>query len=114
MQSVSLKGVENKAICWMNIGTCGEPFRFSIAVAVNAVAETTFVPFAKISAVLPFHLIAILVVSVVVVYKLVLTPATILSNDNLELPVFRIRKPSFNDADKPVFINIDALALSLI
>ena len=41
----------------------------SNCVAVNAVAETTLVPFAKTSAVLPFHLIAIFVVSVVVVYS---------------------------------------------
>ena len=58
----------------------------SIFVAVNDVAETTFVPLAKTSAVLPFHLIAILVVSVVVVCNAVNVPLTLLLIANLGEP----------------------------
>ena len=61
-----------------------------IAVGVNAVAEITFVPLAKMSALVPFHLIAYLVVSVVVKYKAVLTPAITLFIANLDVPPFRI------------------------
>jgi hypothetical protein len=67
----------------MNVGTCGVPFKYSIAVAVKEVAETTFVPLAKMSAVVPSHLIASFTVSVVVVYKDDETDATILSMLNL-------------------------------
>ena len=71
----------------MNTGTCvASPRKNSILVGVNAVAEITFVPFAKMSAVVPFHLIANLVVSVVVVYKGVLTPAITLFIANLVAP----------------------------
>jgi hypothetical protein len=45
----------------------------SINVVVNAVAEITFTPFSKISKLVPFHLIAILQVSALVVYKVVTT-----------------------------------------
>ena len=55
----------------------------SKAVAVNAVALTTFIPFSKMSAVVPFHLIAILQVFAVVVNKVVNTPATYLLTLNL-------------------------------
>lgn len=79
MHSASVKGVGNNAICEMNLGAAVMFVRKnSKAVAVNAVAETTFVPLAKMSAVLPFHLIAILVVSVVVVYSDVRLPEIVL------------------------------------
>lgn len=75
----------------MNTGTCVvSPRKNSILVGVNAVALTTFVPFAKMSAVVPFHLIANLVVSVVVKYKAVLIPAITLFIANLAVPPVRI------------------------
>lgn len=61
----------------MNFGVSApEPVKFSNCVAVNDVALTTFVPFAKMSAVVPFHLIAIFVVLVVVKYNDVNVPPT--------------------------------------
>ncbi len=50
----------------------------SKAVKEKAVAVTTFTPFTKMSAVAPFHLIAILAVSVVVVCKVVVAPLNLL------------------------------------
>jgi hypothetical protein len=50
---------------------------YSKAVDVKAVADITLTPFSKTSAVVPFHLMAILQVSVVVAYSAVSVPATL-------------------------------------
>ena len=66
-QSVSESRVGKSAICWMNVGLVpAVKLKNSIIVVVNAVALTCFVPFTKTSALVPFHLMTILVVSVVV------------------------------------------------
>ena len=68
----------------MNFGTSvASHKRYSITVVVNAVALTCFVPLTNTSAVEPFHLIAILVVSVEVVNNAVNVPAIILETVNL-------------------------------
>ena len=68
----------------MNKGTptFGLPKIF-ILVGVNAVADTTFTPFWNTSAVAPFHLMAILQVSVVVVNKFVKLPPIALYTKSL-------------------------------
>ena len=63
----------------MKRGTSAESHkRYSITVVVNAVALICFVPFTNTSILVPFHLIAIFVVSVVVVYKALNEPDIIL------------------------------------
>ena len=51
-----------------------------LVVAVNDVAETTFVPFANTSALVPFHLIATFASSVIKLY----------SEDEIPLSIFQI------------------------
>ena len=68
MHSASVKGVGNNAVCEMNFGTSVALHdKNSILVEMNRVEETCLTPFTNMSALVPFHFIAILVVSVVVV-----------------------------------------------
>ena len=72
----------------MNIGTAvAFPANHSIFVVVKGEAETTFVPFAKTSQLVPFHFTAILVVVVVVIYNTDSVPAILFRNtDKLVTP----------------------------
>ena len=72
----------------MNFGVSADrPAKNSIFVVVKAVAETRFVPFTNISAVVPFHFIAIFTVSVKVKYNSVPVPAILFTTRNLPPPM---------------------------
>ena len=75
MHCASVSGVVANNIELILRGTSfGVQFRLFMFVKLKSVALTTLTPFSKISAVVPFHLIAILDVLEVVVYKLVPVP----------------------------------------
>ena len=110
MHWVSVSGVGNSAIELMYFGTSWAwPIKNSKAVAVNAVAVICLKPLKNTSAVVPFHLMAILQVSAVVVNKPISLPATRLDNDNLKGPWFLNTKPFV----APVFVSARNKVLTL-
>jgi hypothetical protein len=113
---VSVSGVGKSAIELMLKGTFAPlPIRFSIAVVVNEVAVTTLTPFRNTSAVVPFHLTAILNSSVEVVTNVVAVDATIFCNA-IRVPVeaFLNTRPSAAKGLVPVFTNNPFADVSLV
>ena len=114
---MSVSGVGKSAIELMNLGvSLAFPLKNCIAVKLNAVADITLTPFSKMSAVVPFHLIATFEVFADVVCKVVDAPAkifTIVTRVDAADDVLNV-KPLPLVAEFNSFKNIPTLDTSLV